>query len=248
MSKFSWSAIGSLSALYIGILLVQSPLKANAVVHTMVGKYQSSTQRDSTLNQGNNQTVIQKEHSMELDDLYHMLLTTFERFKAVWKQQSGNRAALQRYSAELREHVTALREFQRKGEPTTKPSNLVRSPTPEATAEAPLGPVQPSREPSPEDEVQKRREATLKKFLSGGPLSNSLESKTLTGVPDSWIDKSCDLAEQELNGIDRLLVIDPTDYNAVTDSLAKLQMILYRLDNPPPSTPPVTPKGDKENT
>jgi hypothetical protein len=178
--------------------------------------------------------------SVQRDERYRDLLTTFERFKAVWEQQPGNAKALQQYLVALREHVAAVRQPQKEQEATTpRPSRT--APTGEAVVKAPAGPVQPSREPSSEENVRKSEEAT-KKFLPAGPLEERpLVSKTLVGIPEGWIDRQGALAEEELARIERTLHTAPPDREAMNSALGRLQTILYQLDKPPPSTLPVTP-------
>ena len=245
MKKLPGPTRGFLGALYVGILLAQPALAGHV---TTEGRRNLTCEGDSTSYRDCDQVPIQMaESTMDLDDLYHLVLATHERSEAVWRQQPGNSAALKPYLTELRKQVTALCAFPVTGKATAKPSPSRRSPATEAAVQVPSGPVRPSQAPSPEDEVQKRKEATLGKFLSGGPIDDSLESRSLEGVPSSWIDRTCSLAEEELAKIDRFLRVEPPDHDAVKNLLEQLRTILYRLNSPPPSTPPVTPKSARRH-
>jgi hypothetical protein len=227
MRTFAGRAGGWLGCLTIGVLLAHPVLGANPPGPTPFDQGSTAMQADQA--------------SVQRDERYRDLLTTFERFKAVWEQQPGNVKALQQYLVALREHVAAVRQPQKEQEATTpRPSRT--APTGEASVQAPGGPAQPSREPSSEENVRKREEA-MKKFLPAGPLEERpLASKTLVGVPEVWIDRQGALAEEELARIERTLHTAPPDREAMNSALGRLQTILYQLDKPPPSTLPVTPK------
>lgn len=176
------------------------------------------------------------------DEEYRALLRNFERLKAVWKQQPENFKALERYVGVLRNHVIELRGSLKALEPETQAPPTRELPTSKATTKVPSGPVRPSSKPSTEENVKKRKEATLKKFLSPGFFDkHSFVARSLIGVSESWITRSCNKAEHELEKIDGMLRTPSVNRDAVSQSLERLQKILYRLETPPPSTRPVVP-------
>jgi hypothetical protein len=227
MRTFAGRAGGWLGCLSIGVLLAHPVLGTNPAGPTLFDQGSTAMQADQA--------------SMQRDERYRDLLTAFERFKAVWEQQPGNVKALQQYLVALREHVAAVRQPQKEQEATTPPPSRT-APTGEASVQAPGGPAQPSREPSSEENVRKREEATKKFLPAGPPEERPLASKTLVGVPEGWIDRQGALAEEELARIERALHTAPPDREAMNSALGRLQTILYQLDKPPPSTFPVTPK------
>lgn len=236
MSKFLWSVWGFL-ALCAGFLLNQSPEALSANGFTTNAKSLGATS-GAVLTAGplNSKFATEVQFvTMERDQLYHYLLRAFERLKAVWKQQPGNVLALQRNLGELQSHIAELRRIIQNTGPgpviTRPPAG--KAPAAESVVGEPGGPVQPSKEPSSDENIKKRMEATLKRFLSAGPLDeNELEASTLVGVPATWIVKHCAFLGEELTRMARLLEADSPDSNAIQKSLAQLQEILYRMGKP----------------
>src|SRR6267378_4342262 len=135
----------------------------------------------------------------DLDDVYHSLVKSYEISAAQWRQRPGDLVALRSDLAALRKEITTLCELSEKVErPSTAP--VAKGATKESTTPAPSGPVRPSQAPSPDEEVQKRRKATEERFLSV-PVEDSPETRTLVGVPKSWIKMSCVRAHEELDKI-----------------------------------------------
>lgn len=225
MNHFYWQPIKFLTAILILISLVLGDLKANLTCYLLIQAPQISTN-------GKESTLIAR------DIVYNKLLIALESFKAVWKQQPGNIAALQRYNSEVRKLVTSLREFDLSIEPITEPTLGKDMATSETVVKAPSGPVQPSASPTPGNEIQKREDAT-EIFLSG-PFDDSKKTITLKGIPETWIDTSCSLAVEEITKIDNLLSIDPLDRAVFEIALEKLYVTLSQL---PPTTIETTPKG-----
>lgn len=186
----------------------------------------------------------QRPQVSELDKTYQLVLKAFEEAYAAWRQRPDDPAALDTRLAGVRNQVAALREESAEEARASRPATAPESAN-QAAVKAPAGPVQPSQQPSPEEEVRKRTEATLGRFLSG-PIEEAPESERLEGVPHFWIIRSCNLAEEELDKIGILLKSDVINPDAVESSLKQLRAILLGTSSPPPSTPPVTPKGPKE--
>jgi hypothetical protein len=234
MTKFLWSIWGFL-ALCVGFLLNQSPeaLYANGLT-TNAKSLRATSEAVLTAGLLNSKFATEVQFvTMERDQLYHDLLRAFERLKAVWKQQPGNILALQRSLGELQSQITELRQSLHNTGPVVTRPPAGKAPAAESEVKAPAGPVQPSKKPSSDENIKKRMEATLKRFLSAGPLDeNALEARTLVGVPETWIVKHCDFLEEELTRMARLLEADSPDSNAIQNSLAQLQEILYRMGKP----------------
>jgi len=185
------------------------------------------------------------ESTMEIDELYRQLLKTEESLEAVWKQQPGNVEALKKYTEEIRKQTAVLSERMEKREPMSTPSPAGNSKSGASVTKPPSGPVTPSQKPSHEEDIERQREATIEKFLSAGPLEDRQESRSLAGVPVTWIQKSVISAEQELTSLDSLLEAQPPDRAAVENSMMQLRTILDRMGNPPQTAPPVTPKDPR---
>lgn len=228
MRSLFWFSVKFLVAISFVVLLLRPDLKAQVTGLATAQESQSLANRKGST-------------FMERDKLYNQLLETSERFEAVWNQQPGNLAALKRYHTELLKQVVSLRGFHEGMDSTAGPPPAKQSPAKTAVVKAPSGPVQPSTTPSSADEIRKRMEAT-EKFLKV-PFGGTQKSRTLIGVSDTWIDTSCNLAEEEITNINNLLEVEPLDHDAMHNALKKLRTILYQVSNPPSSTPPVTPKG-----
>ena len=228
MRPICWLSISLLNLISIVALGTQHDSKADSSGFAKIQERQSITSRQDSA-------------SMESDNHYFLLLESFERFKAVWNQQPSNIIALKRYCTELQKYVTLLRGFSKIGEPTQVPGSSRNSSSTEAVVKPPSGPVQPSAKPSSEDEIRKREEAT-EKFLKG-PLDDSLQSRTLAGIPDSWIVMSCNQAKNEITKICNLLKVEPLDHVTFKNALEQLRTVLNQINNPPSSAPPITPNG-----
>lgn len=213
------------------VLIVQPVLKTNTFGSTIIQEGQSLTSKKDSA-------------SMERDKLYNQLIETLARYEAVWKQQAGNVEALKQYSTELLEHVSTLHGFHERRESISEPTPSKKLSAKEAVVKAPTGPVKLSRTPSSEDEIRKRMDATEK--FHKGPFENSLKSRTLVGVPDAWIDSLCNLAEEEITKINKLLEVEPIVHDAFEIALEQLRKILYQLNTPPSGTAPVTSKDSKQ--
>ena len=185
------------------------------------------------------------ESTMKIDELYRQLLKTQEGLEAVWKQQPGNIAALKKYTEQMRKQTAALSETMGKREPMSTPSPSGNSKSGASVTKPPSGPVAPSQKPSHEEDIERQREATLGKFLSAGPFADRQESRSLAGVPDTWIQKSARIVTRELTSLDGLLEAQPSDQAAVENSMMRLWTILDRMGNPPQAAPPVTPKDPR---
>jgi hypothetical protein len=176
-----------------------------------------------------------QETVMDRDSQYHAVLQSFERMEAVWKQQPDNVAALQQNVNALQSEIKLLREAE-DGTEIPEPTDSKESATSVAKAKKPSAPVRPSGEPSPEQRKKIREEATEGKFLSGGLLEETEEKKSLKGVPDAWIEKSCNEAEEELARFHGTLD-SGTSKSDVEKTLTRLRKILYQLGNPPQTAP-----------
>ncbi len=176
----------------------------------------------------------------ELDEFYERLLADSERLAAVWQQQPGNLKALERYVTELRSQVARVRGF-REAAGTARPPVSTEASATEAEAKSPAGPVGPSREPSSEEEMEKRRKATLDRFLSSGPLERAKPGPSLAGVPGEWIAESCDRTDEELKAMARLFAAETPDSGAVESSLRRLRAILEGMGAPPLDAAPSGP-------
>ena len=167
---------------------------------------------------------------------YRSILRNFQGLKEVWKQQSGNVRALNRYIEKLMEGTSRLAKSSKKLKSKTELPHPAISETNTGIMPAPSGPVMPSTKP-PSDENLKKSEEAIQKFLSPGLLGHHpWDSKTLDGVPDLWIQRSCDLAQRKLNNITILFASTPVDAKAMNKLLSQLRSIIYGLDSPEPNT------------
>lgn len=179
------------------------------------------------------------------DELYRETLHVAERFKAVWKQQPGNRAALERYLAETRSKVDALCSMQAAAEQPVAPGARPRR-AEVAEADVPSGPVQPSQEPSAEADVERRMEATLEQFHGVGLRGEVRPS--LAGVEEEWIARQCEEARAQLSEVERALATAPRDDAALAQALAEMHEGLLRMASPPADSPPVLPTAPRADS
>lgn len=169
----------------------------------------------------------------ELDELYGRLLGDSQRLAAVWKQQPANGEALRRYVAELRGQLARLRAAPVAAAAQVPAESARQEPASRGTAQPPAGPVEPSRESASEEAIARRSEATLDRFLSGGPLEGAAARPSLGGVSGERIASACDRAEAELAAMTRLLAAPSPDPAAVERSLERLHEILTAMGSPP---------------
>lgn len=180
-------------------------------------------------------------HASELDEIYFRTLVILEESEAAWRKRPGDPVALRSHLKEVRVQLVALRDYSDKEQGKSGTSQLPTKSGAATKIPAPSGPVQPSQEPSTEEEVKRRAKATHGKFLTG-PIEDS-EKPTLAGVPPSWIIDSCGLALERLDKLEASLRETAIDRDAVANSLVQLRRIILGMSSPPPPTPPVTPKG-----
>ncbi len=176
---------------------------------------------------------------MDRDALYHRALKNGEALTSVWKQQPNNRGALHRYAVELRRDLSRLAEAASGEEAAAPPRPGAPREAGEAEASPPSGPVTTAAEPTPEEEKQKREEATLGKFLPTPPIGDPLATRTLAGSDDHEIRDACRRALEELARIDALLESNEAEPGALEAALAGLRAILFRMSEPPAEAPPV---------
>jgi hypothetical protein len=227
MNIYNWPSIKIIASIFLLAIPSQGDLNAKFIFNTtgQTSRY-SANEKDSTL--------------MERDKVYNQLLQTLESFKALWKQQPENILALKRYTTQVQNQVTLLRNFDDNSLPASTPSSEGELTSRDAVSNAPSDTFQPSTNPSSEQEIEKRKKAT-DTFLSG-PFDNSNKTKTLKSVSKKWIEKSCELAEAELSKINTLLSSDPLDHDKFNKSLEDLVSIMNQASL---YTPETTPKGNE---
>ncbi len=176
---------------------------------------------------------------------YQDLLQKYEKFHSVWKQQPSNLAALKRYPAILRHSINSLVQATIRKQENSSPSPRTDiTEATEAATEAAKGPVQPSNVPTSEDKMRKRMEATLGTHFPTHSLGQELSRSLLLRVPNQWIQRSCNLAKNELNNIDHLLKADTAPPpKAMNDAIIRLGEVFYGINTPPPSMSPSAPNG-----
>jgi hypothetical protein len=160
------------------------------------------------------------------DRAYDDLRTDVERLVSVWEQQPNNRAALQRYAEAIKAQAGSLKELAA-GEGAEAAELKVSS----GVIGEPAGPAAPSKEPSSEEQMERRRRATEDRFLKGPALSR--RPATLADVSGGWIVESCGQAVEDIDQIIRLLDSPTVDTQRFEGALEKLRNTVAGMTSPP---------------
>lgn len=180
------------------------------------------------------------------DEIYRETLNVAERFKAVWKQQPDNRAALERYLAAARDQIEALCGEQGAAAPPVTPGDPRSRPATDVAEVAPPGgPVRPSQEASDEADVERRMEA-IEEFY-GVDVSGGVRP-SLAGVEEGWIERQCREARARLDEVEQALSATPRDAAALDRALDQMHVGLVRMGSPPPQSPPVLPRAPQRDS
>ena len=134
----------------------------------------------------------------ELDRRYAQALAALERLSVTWRQQPENLAALRTTAGGLKASLTTLHETATGRVPAQKATAQ------QAASGAARGPVEPSREPSTEEEMALRRKAT-EQWMSRDVPDKGEPPPTLAGVPVDRITSSCTEAERAVSDLLSLL-------------------------------------------
>jgi hypothetical protein len=187
--------------------------------------------------------------AVKRDQAYQKVLRTLESLEAVYRQQPGNRAALERYRQALREDVASLRQTAPVGPAAPgKANGATTSGTGQSGVQPPEGPVTPSGIPPTPDEIEQRRKATEEKtHLPAGPFDKADghgqgKPKSLKGVSSTWIRAQCDQAEARLAELGKLLSDPGSDLKSVHEKLTQIRTAVERISTPQPATGPTAPK------
>ena len=171
---------------------------------------------------------------MNRDEIYHQAIRTAEALEAVWRQQPENRAALERYSAELSRLMADLPMASPEPvSPPGPPPDGDGATAREGEADPPAGPVAPSQEPDSEEQ-RRRREAATMEHLPGGPMEGSEAAPSLGGVSDATVARAASLAAEELSRFDHLLASDGSSPMSIGLSLERLREILSAMPEEQP--------------
>jgi hypothetical protein len=177
--------------------------------------------------------------SEERDRRYQEMLKTSDGFLAVWGQQPGNIAALNRYLEELKTKILAVRRAAIASPETGKSKIGSAQTSPKSGhAEAPAGPVKNSAKRSPPDEAEVRAKATSR-FRPAGPRP---PAPSLAGVPNDRIRVLCDSAEIQLAKLGELIHSVPCDTVAIGESVKRLNELLHSYQTPIEVPEPVNPR------
>ena len=237
MTASVWTVKGFLVVVVAGILTVQADLGSNpgraepAQVTVEPAKGTAKKEKGKAVVQ----SIVTPE---ERDRRYQDMLKTSDSFLAVWKQQPGNTAALNRYLEELNSRLASVRKTVAPPPDSDKPKGQTKkNSSGQGRVEAPAGPIKSSSKPSSEKETQDRIKATSR-FRPAGPQP---PAPSLAGVPDERIRATCESAEAQMAELATLLRSVTADPGAINKSINQLSEILHSFHDPievPESTTP----------
>jgi len=175
----------------------------------------------------------------ERDRRYQDMLKTSDSFFAVWKQQPGNMAALNRYLEELKSRLASVRKTVASSADSDKlmKGHPKKTSSSQGRVEAPAGPIKSSSKPSSQKETEDRIKATSR-FHPAGPLP---PAPSLAGVPDDRIRTQCDSAQVQMAELGKLLRSAPANPSAIDKSIKQLSETLHGFHDPVEVPEPTTP-------
>jgi hypothetical protein len=183
---------------------------------------------------------------MTRDKAYQRVLKSLETLEAVFRQQPGNRAALEKRRQDLSDGLAALEKTALPvGSGDEKASDSGAAEAGHSVAPPPAGPVTGSGAPPTDQNLERQRKATETDSHLPGPTGTDREvaPKSLRGIPERWVRAQCEAAGVSLAEIGRLLAQPRLGENAVRDALARVRGAVERMSSPPAESEPATPKG-----